>query len=142
MIRAASITVGLLAVLFMGAPRAVSEIAGPLATPPSVSQRAGIDSAVYTHYQKCWRLPEGIGLHSVTLRFELKPDGSLLGAPAIVEVKPAGAPDAAVQAAVMAVRNCAPIALPLAAHSYWRLVHIKFFAGVVGRPFGPSSWPQ
>jgi TonB family protein len=129
MSRLAPISAGLLAVLF-AAPQAAQ----------AASSRAEVDQLVWQGIAKCWA-PLAEGAHVVRVQFELNRDGSLAGAPVVLEARPA-ASGTAVEAAIKAVRDCTPIALPPEAYDYWRYVTIRFDASIPGRPFGASAWPQ
>ena len=78
--------------------------------------------------KKCWTVPTGWsdpGQVSVTVRFELKPDGTIDGEPAVVEfpATPIGA--AAAKAAIDAVQQCGPFRLPAAQYDQWKDIQLS-----------------
>jgi colicin import membrane protein len=73
----------------------------------------------------CWRLPAGGGgsdLPVVTVRWRLKPDGRLDGEPQIEQPRGDALFRVAAEAALRAVRACAPFDLPPDKYSAWRLI--------------------
>ncbi len=77
--------------------------------------------------KRCWNLPSGWSdpaQVTVTLRFQLAPDGALDGDPAVVEfpATPAGA--AAAKAAIEAVAKCGPYRLPAAQYEQWKEIQL------------------
>ncbi len=78
--------------------------------------------------KRCWSVPDGWSdPHevSVTLRFQLQPDGKLDGDPAIVEfpATPIGA--AAAKSAMQAVKQCGPYHLPAAQYDQWKDIQLS-----------------
>jgi colicin import membrane protein len=78
--------------------------------------------------KRCWTLPDGWSdtqQVSVTLRFQLHPDGALDGDPAIVEfpATPIGA--TAAKAAIAAVKQCGPFALPADKYDQWKDIQLN-----------------
>ncbi len=78
--------------------------------------------------KRCWHVPDGWSdprQVSVTLRFQLQPDGSLAGDPAVVEfpATPIGA--AAAKSAMDAVRQCGPYRLPAAQYEQWKDIQLE-----------------
>ena len=79
-------------------------------------------AALRAQVMRCWSIPSGWSDSrevTVTLRFQLAPDGALEGAPAVVEfpATPIGA--AAAKTAVKAVTQCGPYHLPVAQYAQW-----------------------
>lgn len=77
----------------------------------------------------CWRLPSGGGgsdTPAVTLRWRMNPDGSVEGSPEVEQ--PRGDPLflLAAEAAIRAVRECAPFPLPREKYSAWRTITWEF----------------
>ena len=77
--------------------------------------------------KRCWNLPSGWSdpaQVTVTLRFQLAPDGALDGDPAVVEfpATPAGA--AAAKTAIEAVTKCGPYRLPAAQYEQWKDIQL------------------
>ena len=85
-------------------------------------------AGVRAQAKKCWTVPTGWsdpGQVSVTVRFELKPDGTVDGEPAVVEfpATPIGA--AAAKAAIDAVQQCGPFRLPAAQYNQWKDIQLS-----------------
>jgi colicin import membrane protein len=95
----------------------------------SASEIAILKGMISSRLKVCWRLPSGGGgsdTPPVTLRWRLKLDGSLDGDPLVEQ--PRGDPlfRIAAEAAVRAVRECAPFALPPDKYSTWRTITWEF----------------
>ena len=78
--------------------------------------------------KRCWAIPDGWSdprQVSVTLRFQLAPDGKLDGDPAVVEfpATPIGA--AAAKAAMDAVKQCGPYRLPADKYEQWKDIQLS-----------------
>ena len=72
--------------------------------------------------KQCWRLPGGGGgpeTPVVRLAWRMKPDGSLDGEPRILQPQNSPAFQVAAEAAMRAVRNCAPFRLPPDKYAAW-----------------------
>ena len=110
-------------------------------TGPTAGERGGKDSVLSAREQDllagmlkaqiapCWRLPgAGGGTENpvVTLRWRLKPDGSLDGEPQLA--RPASGPlgGLANEAAIRAVKGCAPFKLPAEHYAAWKEVIWEF----------------
>jgi colicin import membrane protein len=71
----------------------------------------------------CWRLPGaggGEGTPVVTLKWRMKPDGSLDGEPAVQNAPGDSAGQVAAEAALRAVRGCQPFRLPAEQYDGWK----------------------
>jgi colicin import membrane protein len=64
----------------------------------------------------------------VTLRWRLKPDGSLDGEPQIEGAREDTQFRVAAAAALQAVKHCAPFPLPPDKYDYWKSITMKFDA--------------
>ena len=78
--------------------------------------------------KRCWTIPGGWSdprQVSVTLRFQLAPDGTIDGDPAVVEfpATPIGA--AAAKAALTAVKQCGPYRLPADKYDQWKDIQLS-----------------
>jgi hypothetical protein len=84
------------------------------------------------HVQTCWKAPpEAVGDEriKVLIRVGLRPDGSLVGEPTLVQAVATPSGPAMVKSAIAAVRNCQPYAfLPADQYKEWRAVDIAFSA--------------
>jgi outer membrane biosynthesis protein TonB len=82
------------------------------------------------HLKSCWQLPPGVSPNQklkVIVRMSLKQNGSLAGDPQLIEagISPIGPP--LVQAAINAIKQCAPYTmLPDAKYKEWRILDINF----------------
>jgi colicin import membrane protein len=84
--------------------------------------------------KQCWRLPAaggGSDLPVVTVRWRLKPDGSLDGDPQVDHARGDALFRVAAEAALRAVRACAPFDLPPDKYSTWRLIIWDFDPGAM-----------
>lgn len=104
--------------------RASSAPTGP---PLTGGERDGLVLAV----QDCWNVPVGLandGSLAVVVAVEMNKDGSLAGAPKLID--PAGAPTGAIKQAYEAGRRalirCAPYALPKDKYEHWRQLEVVF----------------
>lgn len=91
----------------------------------SASEIAVLKGMIQARLKPCWVLPSGGGGSDapvVTLRWRLKPDGSLDGEPQVEQ--PRGDPlfRLAAEAAVRAVQGCAPFDLPPDKYNTWRVI--------------------
>jgi colicin import membrane protein len=77
----------------------------------------------------CWR-PPGTGggeeVPVVELHWEMNPDGSLAGEPRVTSAPPTTAGQVYTEAALRAVRMCAPFRLPPDKYNAWRIVDWTF----------------
>jgi hypothetical protein len=87
-------------------------------------------AAFRAHLKSCWQLPAGVAPNQklkVVVRMSLRQNGSLQNDPALIEagISPIGPP--LVQAAVAAIKKCAPYTmLPSAKYKEWRILDINF----------------
>lgn len=73
---------------------------------------------------RCWNPPVGAS-GAVTIRFDLKEDGSVVGMPKVTGLASAGVADSAVHA----VKFCAPYHLPRERFSDWQHAVVKLSTG-------------
>lgn len=95
----------------------------------SASEIAMLKGRISARLRGCWRLPSGGGGSDtpvVTLRWRLKPDGSLDGDPQVEQPRGDALFRVAAEAAVRAVRDCAPFDLPSEKYSTWRTITWEF----------------
>ena len=84
---------------------------------------------IKTALARCWRVPGGGSAGEtpvVTVKWFLRPDGSLDGEPRVVDRIASPAAQAAADAAVRAVIVCAPFSLPPDKYSAWREITWEF----------------
>jgi hypothetical protein len=87
-------------------------------------------AAFKAHLKSCWQLPEGVGPNQklkVIVRMSLKQNGSLTTDPQLIEagISPIG--PSLVQAAMKAIKQCAPYTmLPAAKYKEWRILDMNF----------------
>jgi len=87
-------------------------------------------AAFRARLKSCWQLPAGVAPNQklkVVVRLSLKQNGSLTTDPQLIEagISPIGPP--LVQAAVSAIKQCAPYTmLPAAKYKEWRVLDINF----------------
>jgi hypothetical protein len=87
-------------------------------------------AAFKAHLKSCWQLPEGVGPNQklkVIVRMSLKQNGSLTTDPLLIEagISPIG--PSLVQAAMKAIKQCAPYTmLPAAKYKEWRILDLDF----------------
>jgi colicin import membrane protein len=108
---------------------------------PTAGERRGTDSVLSAReadllksqlagqLKQCWHLPGGGGgieTTVVTLRWRLKPDGSLDGLPQVVRPQSGPVFQIAAEAAVRAVTRCAPFSLPPDKYAVWQSVEWNF----------------
>ncbi|WP_062228882.1 cell envelope integrity protein TolA [Aureimonas frigidaquae] len=86
--------------------------------------------ALRAQVQRCWSPPAGIsdaGTLRVSIQMQLDPSGALIGVPQIVNGGGSSTAErVAGEAAVRAVRRCAPYSLPSDKYDSWRQVQINF----------------
>ena len=83
---------------------------------------------VIAQAKRCWAIPDGWSdprQVSVTLRFQLEPDGSLAGDPDVVEFPATNIGAAAAKAALTAVKQCGPYRLPADKYEQWRDIQLS-----------------
>ncbi len=83
---------------------------------------------VSAQVKRCWSVPAGWSNPqqvSVTLRFQLHPDGTLDGTPAVVEFRATPVGAAAAKAAIKAVSECGPFALPADTYEQWKDIQLE-----------------
>lgn len=96
----------------------------------SVREQDILRGEINAQLRKCWKLPGsggGIENRVVTVRWKLLPDGTLDGEPEVVDAdKFTGLEkvvfDIAAEAAVRAVKTCAPFKLPQDKHYAWKSI--------------------
>jgi len=87
-------------------------------------------AAFRAHLKSCWQLPAGVTPNQrlkIVVRMSLRQNGSLAADPQLIEaaISPMGPP--LVQAAVKAIKQCAPYTtLPAAKYNEWRVLDINF----------------
>ena len=78
--------------------------------------------------KRCWAIPDGWSdprQVSVTLRFQLAPDGTIDGDPAVVEFPATTIGAAAAKAALTAVKQCGPYRLPADKYEQWKDIQLS-----------------
>jgi colicin import membrane protein len=121
-----------------GAPPSATPPTQPTThTGPTAGERSGRDTVLSAREQDllkgkisaqlrgCWRLPGGGGgieTVVVTVHWRLRPDGSLDGEPEVERPQASPVFQIAAEAAVRAVKACAPFALPPDKYSAWRAI--------------------
>lgn len=87
-------------------------------------------AAFRAQLRKCWRMPAGVGRTStarVVLRVGFTPDGALRGEPVLLEASASREGPAVMQAALRALRDCAPYAaLPAERYGEWKVLDLTF----------------
>lgn len=87
-------------------------------------------AAFRAHLKSCWQLPAGVAANhrlKVVVRMSLRQNGSLTADPQLIEagISPVGPP--LVQAAMKAIKQCAPYTmLPTEKYKEWRILDINF----------------
>ena len=95
----------------------------------SASEIAMLKGRISSRLRGCWTVPSGGGGSDtpvVTLRWRLKPDGSLDGDPQVEQPRGDALFRIAAEAAVRAVRQCSPFDLPPDKYSTWRTITWEF----------------
>jgi colicin import membrane protein len=95
----------------------------------SASEMALLKGRIQARLKACWVLPSGGGGSDapvVTLRWHLKPDGSLDGDPQVEQPRSDPLFRLAAEAALRAVRGCAPFDLPPERYNIWRVITWEF----------------
>jgi len=89
-------------------------------------------TAVRAQAQRCWQPPNGWPKGrraAVTIRFRLKPDGSVDGTPVTIEGPASTLGKAAADKAVVAIKRCGPYPLPAESYDKWRVMELHFALG-------------
>lgn len=89
----------------------------------SVREQDLLRAQISAQLRSCWKLPGGGGgieTTVVTLKWQLRPDGSLDGEPMIEGARSGMVFQIAAEAAIRAVRTCAPFNLPPDMYWAWR----------------------
>jgi hypothetical protein len=85
--------------------------------------------ALKAQIEQCWVIPTG-WTHprevSVTVRFGLKQDGTVNGAPTVVEFPASQYGPVAADNAIRAILQCGPYALPAEKYDQWSVVQLRF----------------
>lgn len=108
------------------APETTAGTSRGTATKLSMSEKKGVQDAIIEQVSQCWSPPVGAPVGEsmiVHVKFTLNADGSLSGGPT---VDSNDSSRAAADAAMRAVRRCAPLKLPAESYDYWRQVDIRF----------------
>jgi colicin import membrane protein len=100
----------------------------------SASEIAMLNGIIGNRLAQCWRLASaggGSDTPVVTLRWHLRPDGSLEGDPQVIErTRNDTLFDLAAESAIRAVRECSPFPLPREKYNVWK---------TITRDFDPAS---
>lgn len=97
-------------------------------------QLATIQDMMRTQIERCWSVPAGAENAEdlvIRIRIELKPDGSLLSPPEIVNADRMSGPNGdffrvAAESARRAVQRCSPLKLPVESYQIWRTTELTF----------------
>ena len=95
----------------------------------SASELAMLKARISQRLRACWRLPSGGGGSDtpvVTLRWRLKPDGTLDGDPLVEQPRSDALFRIAAEAAMRAVQQCSPFDLPPERYNTWRTITWEF----------------
>jgi colicin import membrane protein len=95
----------------------------------SASELAMLKARISQRLRACWRLPSGGGGSDtpvVTLRWRLRPDGTLDGDPHVEQPRGDALFRIAAEAAIRAVQQCSPFDLPPERYSTWRTITWEF----------------
>jgi colicin import membrane protein len=95
----------------------------------SVSEEGRLTGIIQSHLRGCWRLPAGGGGSDtpvVTLKWRLKPDGSLDGEPQVQHERGDLLFRTAAEAAKRAVHQCSPFPLPPDKYGHWKTITWDF----------------
>jgi hypothetical protein len=122
------------------APMPPSAVAPPVTAPPPAATvapgEAGADTkmtaaefdGLRAEVERCWKLPKGWTdpkQVSVTVDFRMKPDGSVVGRPGVIEFPASVYGKEATESALRAVPQCGPYHLPAAKYDAWREVQLR-----------------
>jgi outer membrane biosynthesis protein TonB len=87
-------------------------------------------SVLKAHLQKCWQLPSGMSAAQstrVVLRVFLRPDGTLVGEPMLIEASASRDGPRLMQAAIRTLKDCQPFAfLPADKYREWKVLDLSF----------------
>lgn len=95
----------------------------------SAGEVAMLRARISSRLKVCWRLPSGGGgsdTPAVTVRWRMKPDGSVDGEPQVEQPRGDALFRIAAEAAVRAVRECSPFDLPTDKYAAWRVITWEF----------------
>ena len=95
----------------------------------SASEEGRLTGIIQSHLRGCWRLPAGGGGSDtpvVTLKWRLKPDGSLDGEPQVQHERGDLLFRTAAEAAKRAVHQCSPFPLPPDKYGHWKTITWEF----------------
>jgi len=95
----------------------------------SASEEGRLTGIIQSHLRGCWRLPAGGGGSDtpvVTLKWRLKPDGSLDGEPQVQHERGDLLFRTAAEAAKRAVHQCSPFPLPPDKYGHWKTITWDF----------------
>jgi len=85
--------------------------------------------ALRSQITRCWVIPQGWTNPrevTVSVRFQLKPDGTVAGMPEVVEYPASQYGPVAGDNAIRAVMQCGPYALPAEKYDQWKDVQLRF----------------
>jgi hypothetical protein len=85
--------------------------------------------ALRSQITRCWVIPQGWTSPrevTVSVRFQLKPDGTVAGMPEVVEYPASQYGPVAGDNAIRAVMQCGPYALPAEKYDQWKDVQLRF----------------
>lgn len=91
----------------------------------SATEAALLASQLRAQIRECWKLPGGGGgieTTVVTLTWRLRPDGSLDGEPKVINPRSDAIFQIAAEAALRAVKTCAPFDLPKDKYEFWKYI--------------------
>ena len=90
----------------------------------SVREQDLLRAQISQQLRACWKLPGGGGIETmvVTVRWRLRPDGTLEGEPAIEAPQAGPVFQIAAEAAVRAVKSCSPFTLPQDRYWAWKSI--------------------
>jgi hypothetical protein len=102
-----------------------SLLAVAVATPlPALAGAADLAPLLSNQIARCWNPPPKSS-GAVTVRFDLREDGSVVGTPKVTGLASAGVADSAVHA----VKFCAPYHLPRERYTDWQHAVVKLSTG-------------
>ena len=97
-------------------------------SPDAKMTQSEID-ALKSQITRCWVIPQGWTSPrevTVSVRFQLKPDGTVAGMPEVVEYPASQYGPVAGDNAIRAVMQCGPYALPAEKYDQWKDVQLRF----------------
>jgi hypothetical protein len=95
--------------------------------PALAASTADLSAQLSRQISRCWHPAPGAS-GSVTVRFELSPDGGVVGTPRVTGLASAGF----AAGAINAVKLCQPYRLPPARYSDWQHAVVKLSIGAGG----------